>query len=229
MIARRSTLRGAMLALVVMAALVPQPSARGALLDYEYGGALAQLGRLRMLLERLSKQNVLYQLHLAEQSKVQIIETAHMIQQTLDLLREGRALMTVPEPPSPAIREQLRVVESAWVPLQRMALASPFDYLRRSREFIDPKDDRGDPLMILHFDGLAQKVADEANEAASLYIAECKRSLARRQSPPQRFTLCQRHEERMTVGMSIPELQVLVAKQPYDRCCADDFLAGLHL
>jgi hypothetical protein len=153
---------------------VAQPAA-GVLLDYEYGGALAQLGRLRMLVERLSKQNVLYQLHLGEQSKVQIIETARQVQETLDLLRDGRPLMTVPEPPTRAIREQLRVIESAWVPLQRMALASPFEYLRRSREFLDPRDDRGDPLMILHFDELARRVIAEADTASALYIADCKR------------------------------------------------------
>lgn len=174
MIARRTRARKWLIAWLALATLSMNQPVGAALLDYEYGGALAQLGRLRMLVERLSKQNLLYQLHLADQSKVQIIETARNIQQTLDLLHTGRPLMVVPEPPTPGIRKQLRVIDSAWVPLQRMALASPFDYLRRSREFIDPKDDRGDPLMILHFDDLARRVVQESERASQLYIEACQ-------------------------------------------------------
>jgi hypothetical protein len=158
-----------------LVALLLSQSAGAVLLDFEYGGALAQLGRLRMLVERLSKQNVLYQLHLAGQSKIQIIDTASKIQETLDLLHAGRPLMVVPEPPTAEIRKQLRQIDAAWVPVQRMARASPFEYLRRSREFIDPKDDRGDPLMILYFDDLARQVVVEADRASQLYIKECHR------------------------------------------------------
>jgi hypothetical protein len=163
------------IALFALATLSLSQPAGAALLDYEYGGALAQLGRLRMLVERLSKQNVLYQLHLAGQSKIELIDTASKIQETLDLLHAGRPLMVVPEPPTEEIRKQLRQIDAAWVPVQRMARASPFEYLRRSREFIDPKDDRGDPLMILYFDDLARQVVLEADRTSELYIKECKR------------------------------------------------------
>jgi hypothetical protein len=166
--------RGAWVVLVWLATLLTGPPARAALLDYEYDAAQVQLGRLRTLIERLSKQNVLYQLHLADQSKLQIIETAHDVQANLDLLHAGRPLQSVPAPPTPEIRSQLREIETAWVPLQRMALASPFDYLRRSREFIDPKDDRGDPLMILHFDDLARRMTESSDRASEFYVEACR-------------------------------------------------------
>jgi hypothetical protein len=60
------------------------------------------------------------------------------------------------------------------------------------------------------------------------YITEYRRSLARRETPPKRFALCQPHPDPLAVGMAHPDLQVIVAEQPCDRCCADDFLAGLH-
>jgi len=165
----------AMPALALAAALlVPARTAGAELMDYEYGAALVQLGRLRMLTERLSKQNVLYQLHLADQHKLDLIETAGGIQETLDLLRSGRPLMAVPRPPSGEIAAQLGRIDAAWQPLQRMARASPFEYLRRSREFIEPRDDRGDPLMILHFDDLARALVAEGDRASELYVATCK-------------------------------------------------------
>ncbi|MGI9591025.1 MAG: type IV pili methyl-accepting chemotaxis transducer N-terminal domain-containing protein, partial [Myxococcota bacterium] len=165
--------RARVVALVASIALLSVESAAEPLMDYEYGGALAQLGRLRMLGERLSKQNVLYQLHLADQHKLELIETAGEIQETLELLRSGRPLMAVPRPPNELIRKQLGEIEAAWLPLQRMAKASPFEHLRRSREFIDPKDERGDPLLILYFDDLARRLVEEASQAARLYVEAC--------------------------------------------------------
>ncbi len=162
-------------ALLAAAAVLATAAPSGAvLLDHEYISAYTQLGRLRMLTQRISKQNLLYQLHLADQHKLGLLETVKTMNEALELLRAGGPLVGVPRPPTAEIDAQLDVIAAAWAPMETMALASPYEYLRRSREFIDPRDDRGDPLLIVHFDRLAEKLDSEIGKATELYIASCK-------------------------------------------------------
>lgn len=150
------------------------------LLDHEYLAAYSQLGQMRMLTQRLSKQNLLYQLHLADQHKLQLLETVGEINEALGMLRAGSPMIGVPAPPNAELRDQLEAISQAWVPLETMALASPYDYLRRSREFINPRSDRGDPLLIVHFDRMARDLDAQIIRARELYIASCKQDGYRR-------------------------------------------------
>jgi len=163
---------GALLA--AAAVLVPAGASRAVLLDHEYIAAFTQLGRLRMLAQRLSKQNLLYQLHLADQHKLDLFETVKKMNEALDMLRAGNPMVGVPAPPSAEIDAQFHVISRTWAPMETMALASPYDYLRRSREFIDPRNDRGDPLLIVYFDRMAVDLDAEVAKATGLYIGRCK-------------------------------------------------------
>ena len=131
-------------ALLAAAAVLATAAPSGAvLLDHEYISAYTQLGRLRMLTQRISKQNLLYQLHLADQHKLGLLETVNTMNEALEMLRIGGPLVGVPRPPTAEIGAQLDVIAMAWAPLETMALASPYEYLRRSREFITPRNRRG--------------------------------------------------------------------------------------
>jgi hypothetical protein len=169
---RRTASRGRVL-LLVAALLAPVP-AQAVLLDHEYNGAFDQLGWLRMQAQRISRQNLLYQLHLADQHKLELLDTVNKFNESLDVLRSGGASIGIPVPPTPEIREQLEKIAESWSPMESMALASPYDYLRRSREFFPPKNDRGDPLLITHFDRMAEQVVADIEGAIALYIAQCK-------------------------------------------------------
>jgi hypothetical protein len=178
-------------ALLLALALLLPGSVRAAERPYEIGGAQQELGHIRELSERLSKQNLFYQLHLANQSKQDLHDTAAELDRVLDLLREGSVTYSVAAPPNPAIREQIDRVDAAWGPLRRMALASPYDYLRRANEFIPRQQRLGDPLRIRAFDRLSQALIAEADRLMALYYEECVKT---------RYDLC---DQAATHGLPI--------------------------
>jgi hypothetical protein len=143
---------------------------------YEIGGAQEEVGRIRELAERLSKQNLFYQLHLADQKKQDLHDTAAELQRSLDLLREGSVAYSVTAPPNDEIRAQIARVEEAWGPLERLARASPYDYLRRASEFIPRRHRFGDPLYIRSFDRISQALIEEVDRLMALYEKECMKT-----------------------------------------------------
>jgi hypothetical protein len=167
----RPRLGSLLCAALVLLAAAPVDAA---LLNYEYGAAQARLGELRTLLERLNKQNLLYHLHLADQNKLDQIETARRVDEALDDLRRGDPLAGIPRPPTQEIREQLAQLEAAWVPLRSITLASPYDYLRRSREFGALQDRSRDPLLLRRFDRVASQLIDAVRGVMALYDEQCK-------------------------------------------------------
>jgi hypothetical protein len=54
-----------------------------------------------------------------------------------------------------------------------MALASPYDYPRRAREFMPRQQRYGDPLFIRAFDRMSQALIEQADRLMALYHAEC--------------------------------------------------------
>lgn len=143
---------------------------------YEIGGAQEELGRVRERVERLSKQNLFYQLHLADVTKEDLYDTTGEIDRSLDLLREGSVVYTIAAPPTDAIRVQIAKIDQSWGPVRRLALASPYDYLRRANEFVPPENRRGDPLFLRAFDDMTQKVIAEVDRLAALYQEECRKT-----------------------------------------------------
>ena len=118
-------------ALLLALALILAGPVRAAGRPYEIAGAERELGRIRELAERLSKQNLLYQLHLAGQTKQDLVDTVAELDRVVELLRKGSVTYSVAPPPNEEVRAQIDKLDEAWGPLRRMALASPYDYLRR--------------------------------------------------------------------------------------------------
>lgn len=145
-------------------------------LPYEMAIAEREAGRLRGLAQRLSKQNLLYQLHLGETSKDGMMETAREIDRTLQVLRSGNTAYSIPAPWTPKIESQLDQVDAVWSSLRPIATASAFDYLRRSRRYMSPEARRGDPLSIRYFDSLSDQFAEEAEKLLGLYFEDCKKT-----------------------------------------------------
>jgi hypothetical protein len=143
---------------------------------YEIGGAQQELGRIRALAERLSKQNLFYQLHLADQRKQDLHDTSAELDRVLELLRKGSAVYSIAAPPNPAIRSQIEQVDKAWGPVRRLATASPYDYLRRAYAFMPRKSRLGDPLFIHSFDRMTQALIEEVDRLMALYQEECAKT-----------------------------------------------------
>ena len=143
---------------------------------YEIGGAQQEIGRIRALAERLSKQNLFYQLHLADQSKQDLLDASAELDRVLELLRKGSAVYSVAAPPNPAIRAQIDQVDVAWGPVRRMATASPYDYLRRANEFMPRESRLGDPLFIQSFDRMTRALMVEVDRLMALYQKECEKT-----------------------------------------------------
>ncbi len=154
-------------------ALTLAGSARAGERPYEIGGAQQELGHVRELAERLSKQNLLYQLHLGDETKQGLHDTAAEIDRVLELLRTGSATYTIAAPPNAAIRAQIERADKAWGPVRRLAVASPYDYLRRANEFIPRQSRYGDPLFLRAFDQMTQGLIAELDKLAALYQEEC--------------------------------------------------------
>jgi hypothetical protein len=140
---------------------------------YEIGIANREAGRLRALAERLSKRNLLYQLHLANVKKLDMHVTANELDRILELLRSGSAFYSIAGPPNDDVRARLGAIEQAWSPVRQLALASPYDYLRRAQQFIPPESPRGDPLIVKSFDKMTGKLINEIEELMLGYYAVC--------------------------------------------------------
>jgi hypothetical protein len=136
---------------------------------FEIGAAMIQLGRVRTLAQRISKQNLLAQLKLTDVGRSAMVDTAREMDETLDILREGGIMMAVPKPPTRALREQIDEVDGAWGSIRAMALASPYDYARRSG--VQRRAD--DPLLVRYFDDLATDLDRRAVAAVGLYKEVC--------------------------------------------------------
>ncbi len=172
MAARAPTWRSRALLAASALALVADPVA-AQVLPWEVTVAEIETGRLRNLAQRLSKQNLLYQFHLGGVRKSDLVETAERIDRILERLEEGSPTYSVPAPWTPALREQVRDVDAMWGPLRSIAVASPYESLRVTRQFMPPPDRRGDPLLIRYFDRLSLDFVAETEALLDLYDAEC--------------------------------------------------------
>lgn len=143
------------------------------ILPWEVNVAEIEAGRLRGLAQRLNKQNLLYQLHLGDVRKDDMIRTATRIDRVLESLTHGSPSYSIPEPWTPALREQLETVDDAWGPLRRIAVASPYDTFRVAQEFVPRDSRRGDPLLLRYFDDLTLRLVEESEKLIDLYHQEC--------------------------------------------------------
>jgi hypothetical protein len=159
--------------LVCAALLLVAGQTPAQILPWEITVAEIESGRLRGLVQRLAKQNLLYQLRLAEVTKEDLVETAARIDRVLFSLEKGSPSYSIPAPWTTALREQVAKVDGLWGPLRRIAVASAYDTFRVSREYVPADDRRGDPLLLRYFDGLALKLIEESEKLLGLYQAEC--------------------------------------------------------
>lgn len=167
----RRTWAGA--ALVVAALAVTAGSALALVLPWEVTVAEIEAGRLRNLTQRLSKQYVLYQLHLGEVRKDDLVDTATRIDRIIESLEQGSPSHSVPVPWTQALRDQLQKVDGLWGPIRKIAVASPYEYVRVSREFMPAENRRNDPLLLRYFDELSLEFVAESEKLIDVYHEEC--------------------------------------------------------
>jgi hypothetical protein len=161
---------------LLAAAFVVAGPAPAQILPWEVTVAEIESGRLRGLASRLAKQNVLYQLRLGDVRKVDLVETASRIDRVLESLQRGSPSYSIPEPWTPELRKQLEQVDALWGPLRRIAVASAYDTVRMSSEFISPQSKRGDPLLIGYFDDLSREFVIASEQLLDTYNAECTKT-----------------------------------------------------
>ncbi len=148
-------------------------SAPAQILPWEFTVAEIEAGRLRNFAQRLSKQNVLYQLHLGDVRKSDLVKTVAQVDRVLESLEQGSPSYSIPAPWTPALREQLSNVDAAWGPLRQIAVASPYEQIRVSRQFMPAESHLGDPLLIRYFDALSLDFVAESEKLLDLYHEEC--------------------------------------------------------
>jgi hypothetical protein len=146
------------------------------LFRYEHIAAQRQLGRLRVLMERMNKDNLLYRLRIEDshQPRAHAIAAAAEVDQAFIALRQGDPRTGVPRPPNPEIEPMLAEIEQEWTPIRRLAESSPFDYLRRSRLIVDPSDEP-DPLALRYFDRRISELVGAVDRTSEIYTRACTR------------------------------------------------------
>lgn len=143
-------------------------------LPWEITVAEIEAGRIRQLAERLSKQNVLFQLHLGDTRKSDLVDTVAHIDRIIETLEEGATPYSIPSPWTLELREQVQRVDAAWGPLREIALARPYDYLQARRQFMAREDRGSDPLLLRYFDNLTREFVAESEKLIEAYDAECR-------------------------------------------------------
>jgi hypothetical protein len=159
------------------ALLLGSAPAPAQLLPWEVTVAEIEAGRLRGLAQQLNKENLLYQLHLGDVRKSDLIDTATEIDRVLASLQEGSPSYSIPAPWTPELRERIAKVDTAWGPLRRIAVASPYDFIRAG-DFLPADTRRGDPLLLRYFDSLALQLVAEVEGLLDAYHVECEKAEA---------------------------------------------------
>ena len=144
------------------------------MLPWEIVVAEIEAGRIRNLAERLSKQNVLYQMHLGGVRKADIVTTAEQIDRAVETLREGSPSYSIPEPWTPQLREQVQAVEQSWDALRHIAMADPYRFV--ARDFAPQVNRATDPLLIRHFDHLSSDLIAQSSALVDVYNEECTKT-----------------------------------------------------
>jgi hypothetical protein len=157
---------------VVAFALAAGPAA-AQILPWEVNIAEVEAGRLRDVAERLSRQFVLYQLHLGDVRKSDLVETAAQIDRLIESLERGSPSQSIPAAWTPTLRKQLRTLEGSWGPLRRIAVAGPHEFLRVMQEFVPTESRRADPLSLGYIDDLTRAFIAESEVLLDGYNAEC--------------------------------------------------------
>lgn len=168
-------MRGAVLLAAALVVAGPTP-AQAQILPWEVTLAEIESGRLRGLIQRLSKQQVLYQLRLGDVRKDDLVATATRIDRVLESLEKGSPSYAIPAPWTPALRKRLEEVDVLWGPLRRIAVASAYDSMRLYREYISPQNRRGDPLLLGYFDELSLEFVAATEKLIDAYDEECQKT-----------------------------------------------------
>ncbi|TFG94305.1 MAG: hypothetical protein E4H11_07015 [Myxococcales bacterium] len=148
-------------------------SASAQILPWEVNIAEVEAGRLRNVAERPSRQFVLYQLHLGDVRKSDLVETAAQIDRLIESLERGVPSQSIPAAWTPTLRQQLRQLESSWGPLRRIAVAGPHEFLRVMQEFVPTESRRADPLSLGYIDDLTRAFIAESETLLDTYNGEC--------------------------------------------------------
>jgi hypothetical protein len=143
------------------------------ILPWEVNVAEVECGRLRSVAERLSRQFVLYQLHLGDVRKSDLVETAARIDRIIESLEQGNPSQSIPAAWTPTLRKQLRELEGSWGPLRRIAIASPNEFLRVMQEFVSRESRRADPLSLGYIDDLTRAFIADSETLLDSYNEEC--------------------------------------------------------
>jgi hypothetical protein len=159
--------------LLAATSMVLTAPASAQVLPWEIAVAEIEAGRIRNLAERLSKQNVLYQMHLGSVRRDDIVATAEEIDRVVETLRKGSPSYSIPEPWTQALAEQIQAVEQAWDVLRKIAVADPYRFV--ARDFAPQVNRTTDPLLIRHFDSLAGDLIAESETLIGLYDEECRK------------------------------------------------------
>jgi hypothetical protein len=165
---------GAVLAVGVL--VVVAGSAPAQVLPWEVTVAEIEAGGLRYFAQRLSKQYLLYQLHLGDVRKDDLADTAAHIDRVLDWLERGSPSHSVPAAWTPALRQQVRRVQGVWNPIRRIAMASPYEYMRLLQEYVPSENRRADPLALRYFDDVTLDFIAESEKLIDVYHQECSKT-----------------------------------------------------
>jgi len=102
--------------------------------------------------------------------------TAAGIDRSLEMLVEGAPSFGIPAPWTREVREEARSTREAWAPLRAIATASPYEYLRQTRQFMQPESRLGDPLSLRYFDRLSLDLVAQAEKLLALLDRECRKT-----------------------------------------------------
>lgn len=143
-------------------------------LPWEVNVAEVEAGRIRALVQRLTRQFALYQLHLGEVRKSELADTAAQIDHVIESLERGSPSQSIPAAWTPRLREDLRRLDASWGPLRRIAVSSPSEFMRLFQEYVPTDSRRLDPLALRYVDDLGRAVIAESERLLASYHEECE-------------------------------------------------------
>lgn len=162
--------------LALLAGTLAAAPASAQIMPWEVNVAEVEAGQLRHFAARLSKQFVLYQLHLGDVRKSDLVDTAVRIDRILESLEQGNPANSIPSAWTTALGDQLRRVDETWGPLRRLAMAGPYEFMRVLQQFVPVESRRADPLSLRYVDGLADDLIAESEKLLGAYHDECVKS-----------------------------------------------------
>jgi len=162
--------------LLALLVLVPAPDVY-AQLNVDASTSNYSYGRMRMLVQRSSRQYTMYQYGVGELSNTRapLIDTIEEFNRSLVRVRQSGPAQGLPPVSDEVVLQQLDIIGKKWERLQEIYTFQPYK-LALHNELLPTGERKDDPVLVRYIDRLTKDLLGEFETLTQAFVAYCDRT-----------------------------------------------------